>query len=67
LPRRLPGAQAFPTQQLRERLHAATATLAVRAERLEPFIEDVARARTAPLLTLADLQGDVASQRALTP
>jgi predicted exporter len=44
-------------QQLRARLHAATAALAVRAERLEPFIEDVARARTAPLLTLADLQG----------
>jgi predicted exporter len=44
-------------QELRARLHAATAALAVRAERLEPFIEDVARARTAPLLTLADLQG----------
>jgi predicted exporter len=42
---------------LRERLRAATATLAVRPERLEPFIEDVARAQTAPLLSLPDLQG----------
>jgi len=44
-------------EQLRVRLNAATATLAVRAERLEPFVGDVARARTAPLLTVADLQG----------
>jgi len=42
---------------LRERLHAATAALTVRAERLEPFIDDVAHARTSPLLTLADLKG----------
>jgi predicted exporter len=45
------------TEQLRVRLHAATATLAVRAERLEPFVEDIARAREAPLLTLPDLKG----------
>jgi predicted exporter len=44
-------------EQLRARLNAATATLAVHAERLEPFVEDVARARTAPLLTLPDLHG----------
>lgn len=43
--------------ELRARLSTATATLAVRAYRLEPFVEDVARARTAPLLTLSDLQG----------
>jgi predicted exporter len=43
--------------ELRERLNAATATLAVRAERLEPFVDDVARARTAALLTLPDLRG----------
>ena len=43
--------------QLRERLHEATAKLGVRAERLEPFIDDVARARAAPLLALQDLRG----------
>lgn len=45
------------TEQLRARLEAATATLAVRTERLEPFVQDVVRARAAPLLTLADLKG----------
>jgi len=45
------------SEQLRVRLRAATATLGVSAERLEPFIQDVARARTAPLLTPADLKG----------
>jgi predicted exporter len=43
--------------QLRERLREATAKLDVRAERLEPFVDDVARARTGPLLTLQDLRG----------
>lgn len=43
--------------ELRTRLRAATATLAVNAARLEPFVEDVAHARTAPLITLADLKG----------
>jgi predicted exporter len=43
--------------QLRERLRAATAKLEVRAERLEPFIEDVERARTAAPMTAQDLQG----------
>jgi predicted exporter len=43
--------------QLRERLGAATAKLDVRAERLEPFIEDVERARTAAPMTAQDLQG----------
>jgi len=42
--------------ELRARLRTATATLAVRAERLEPFIRDVAEARAAPLLRLADLE-----------
>jgi predicted exporter len=45
------------TEQLRARLHAATATLGLRAERLEPFVQDVARARAAPLLTPPDLKG----------
>jgi predicted exporter len=45
------------TAELRARLSSATATLAVRADRLEPFVADVARARAAPLLTLSDLQG----------
>jgi len=43
--------------ELRERLKAATAALPVRAERLEPFVADVGRARAAPPLTLTDLQG----------
>jgi predicted exporter len=45
------------SEELRARLRAATATLAVNSERLEPFVQDVARARAAPLLTLADLKG----------
>jgi predicted exporter len=45
------------SSELRARLQAATATLPVRAERLEPFIEDVARARATPLLALSDLTG----------
>jgi predicted exporter len=44
------------SDELRARLKAATATLAVRAERLEPFVLDVARARAAPLIRLADLE-----------
>jgi predicted exporter len=47
----LPGAE-----ELRVRLSAATATLALRAERLEPFILEVAQARVAPLVRLEDLQ-----------
>ncbi len=43
--------------QLRARLREATAKLDVRAERLEPFVDDVARARAAPLLALQDLRG----------
>jgi predicted exporter len=44
------------TDELRARLKIATATLAVRAERLEPFVLDLARARAAPLIGLADLE-----------
>jgi predicted exporter len=44
-------------EELRTRLHAATATLAVRAERLEPFIEDAGRARAMPPLAPGDLKG----------
>jgi predicted exporter len=43
--------------QLRERLREATAKLGLRTERLEPFVNDVARARAGPLLTLQDLRG----------
>jgi predicted exporter len=50
-------ASLIDPQELRLRLRAATASLAVNAERLEPFVEDVARARAAPLVTPADLQG----------
>lgn len=49
------------TAELRARLSAATATLAIRADRLEPFVADVARARAGPLLTLSDLQGSFAA------
>jgi predicted exporter len=45
------------SDELRARLHAATATLAVNSERLEPFVQDVARARAAPLVSVADLKG----------
>jgi predicted exporter len=44
------------SDELRLRLQAATATLAVRAERLEPFLSDVTQARAAPLLSVADLR-----------
>ena len=44
-------------QELRLRLNAATANLALRAARLEPFVADVARARAAAPLTPADLEG----------
>jgi predicted exporter len=44
------------SSELRVRLKAATATLAVRVERLEPFISDMERARAAPLIGLADLE-----------
>jgi predicted exporter len=43
--------------QLRERLRAAAAKLDVHADRLEPFVEDVERARTGPLVNLVDLHG----------
>jgi predicted exporter len=46
-----------PTQELREGLQKAVAGLPVRAERLEPFLADVAAARTQPLLTRKDLDG----------
>jgi predicted exporter len=46
-----------PEQQLRERLGAALAGLPVAASRLEPFLGDVERARTGPLITAKDLSG----------
>jgi predicted exporter len=46
-----------PPALLGARLEEALAGLPVRAERLQPFIADVAQARTAPLLTDADLAG----------
>lgn len=44
------------SDELRLRLRAATASLAVSAERLEPFIRDVTQARAAPLLSATDLE-----------
>jgi predicted exporter len=44
-------------EQLRVRLRAATASLGVRVERLEPFVQDVARARAEPPVMLPDLKG----------
>lgn len=44
-----------PIEELRERLRKAVAALPVRAERLEPFLADVAAARSQPLLTRKDL------------
>jgi predicted exporter len=44
------------SDELRLRLRAATARLAVSAERLEPFIQDVTQARAAPLLSATDLE-----------
>lgn len=41
--------------ELRARLERATQGLPVRADRLEPFVADVAAAREAPLLSAADL------------
>ena len=49
---------ALPEQQeLRQRLTQALEGLPLQAQRLEPFIEDVERARTAPTLTAEVLQG----------
>ena len=49
---------ALPEQQeLRSRLAQALHDLPLQAQRLEPFIEDVEHARTAPLLTADVLQG----------
>jgi predicted exporter len=42
---------------LRERLRSALAGLPLRAERLEPFIEDAAKARSRPLLTRESVAG----------
>lgn len=44
-------------ETLRPRLAEALAGMPLRAERLEGFVEDVARARSAPLLTLEALKG----------
>jgi predicted exporter len=43
--------------QLRENLRQATAGLGLSIERLQPFLQDVAAARSAPLITAEDLQG----------
>ena len=44
-----------PADELRARLEKAVVGMPVRAERLEPFLTDVAAARTQPILTRADL------------
>ena len=44
-----------PADELRDRLQKAVVGMPVRAERLEPFLADVAAARTQPILTRADL------------
>ena len=44
-------------RELLDRLSAATAGLPLQAERLAPFVADVAAARARPLLTRADLEG----------
>jgi len=44
-----------PPAELRSRLHEALEGLPVRADRLNPFFEDVATARSQPLLTRKDL------------
>jgi predicted exporter len=44
-----------PADELRERLAKAVVDMPVRAERLEPFLADVATARTQPLLSRKDL------------
>ncbi|HEX7416941.1 MAG TPA: MMPL family transporter, partial [Steroidobacteraceae bacterium] len=47
-----------PSAVLRERLQAAVAGLPIRAERLEPFLADIERTRSAAPLTRADLEGN---------
>jgi predicted exporter len=47
---------------LRARLKAALAGLPLRVERLEPFVADVERARTAPALTRAQFAGTALEQ-----
>jgi predicted exporter len=44
-----------PADELRERLQKAVVGMPVRIERLEPFLTDIATARTQPLLTRKDL------------
>ena len=44
-----------PADELRERLQQAVVGMPVRIERLEPFLTDIATARTQPLLTRKDL------------
>jgi predicted exporter len=44
-----------PADELRDRLSKAVVGMPVRAERLEPFLTDVAAARLQPILTRADL------------
>jgi predicted exporter len=44
-----------PADELRDRLNKAVVGMPVRAERLEPFLADVATARAQPILTRADL------------
>ncbi len=46
-----------PGNELRQRLAAAVARLPVQADRLQPFIADVAAARRGPLLRRPDLEG----------
>jgi predicted exporter len=46
-----------PPAELAERLQQALAGLPVSAARLQPFLLDVGQARTAPVLTRADLEG----------
>jgi predicted exporter len=44
-------------QQLRDNLREATIGLGISSDRLQPFLDDVEAARTAPLITAGDLQG----------
>lgn len=53
-----------PAAELRSRLAEALRGAPLRAERLEPFVQDVEKARTGPLLTAADV-GDSALGSAL--
>ncbi|MBP7566775.1 MAG: MMPL family transporter [Burkholderiaceae bacterium] len=49
---------SLPTpDELRERLRAALVDAPISADRLQPFLDDVAAAREAPLLTRQDLEG----------